>query len=89
MSLKFKLRRPVDVMQITPRTGVDELVAFVGSLGSIVMTQNTISLAFNGPFDENDMIQLENGDVLVELAGEIVVYDEEEFFKHYMHNAGS
>jgi len=84
MSQKFRLVTEIVALRYTSDMDIHELTEFVGDKGALCMQADNVSIAFGGPYGMDDMIQLEDDDVLVQMAGDLEIFTAEEFEKHFV-----
>lgn len=79
MSQICKLKHPVEFLRFAENMEIAELTEFVGDEGTVCINSGGIAIAFGGPYDAEDLVELEDHDVLVRIADEIGVYNAEAF----------
>jgi len=84
MLQKFKLLTEIAALRYTSDMDVQELTEFVGDKGAVCMQADNVSIAFGGPYGMDDMIQLEDDDVLVQMAGDLEIFTADEFEAHFV-----
>lgn len=79
MSQTCKLKNPVEFLRFAEDMEIAELTEFVGDEGTVCIHSGGIAVAFGGPYNAEDLVELEDDDFLVRIAGEIEVYNAEAF----------
>lgn len=79
MSQTCNLKNPVAFMRFAEDMDINALTEFVGDEGTVCLNSGGVALAFGGPYNAEDLVELEDDDVLVRIAGEIEVYTAEAF----------
>lgn len=85
MSQKYKLKQDsFEVLRFKSDMDPSELIKFVGDKAVVVWGSDGTALGFNGPYDADDMIELEEDDYLVRIFDTVEVFADVDFADQFV-----